>query len=85
MSAFSSKAAIPPAPICELRIRRSGKRRCFENDFLARKKIAGKLGTCASDVARMLELNQCHEERRTPASTSSHRTAPAVRSGFNKL
>jgi hypothetical protein len=66
MSAFSSKAAIPPAPICELRIRRSGKRRCFENDFLARKKIAGKLGTCASDVARMLELNQCHEERRDP-------------------
>jgi hypothetical protein len=56
----------------------------IENGFLPRKKIAGKLVTCASDVARMLELKQCHEEKKVHASTSSHRTAPVTQFGSSR-
>jgi len=55
------------------------------NGFLPRKKIAGKLVTCASDVAMMLELKQCHEERKVHASTSSLRTALVAPSGLSRM
>jgi hypothetical protein len=49
------------------------------NGFLPRKKIAGKFVTCASDVARMLELKQCHEDKKVHASTSrAHGTRRSV-------
>jgi hypothetical protein len=51
---------------------------------LVRKKIAGKLVTCASDVARMLELKQCHGEQKASVSTSKSHTARDVPTGLLK-
>jgi hypothetical protein len=51
---------------------------------LLRKKIAGKLVTCASDVAKMLELKQCHEEQKASVSTSKSHTARDVPTGLLK-
>ena len=41
--------------------------------FLARKKVAGKLVTCATDIARMMELKSCQGERKARVSTSERR------------
>jgi hypothetical protein len=38
--------------------------------FLPRKKVAGKLVTCATDIARMMEMKSCQGERRARVSTS---------------
>jgi hypothetical protein len=42
----------------------------IENGCLPRKKIAGKLVTCATDIARMLELKTCQGDQKALASTS---------------
>ena len=53
--------------------------------FLPRKNVAGKLVTCASDIARMLELKQCHKEQRGSASTSRSHTARDVLTGSSRM
>jgi PAB1-binding protein PBP1 len=55
----------------------------IDKGFLPRKKIAGKLVISATDIARMLELKSCNEQK-VRASTSGQRMAPAAQSGLSK-
>jgi hypothetical protein len=57
----------------------------IQNGYLPRKKVAGKLVTCASDIARMMELKSCQGEKKAPVSTSERREALAGLTGSSLM
>jgi hypothetical protein len=57
----------------------------IQNGYLPRKKVAGKLVTCASDIARMMERKSCQGDKKVPVSTLERPEALAGLTGSSLM